>query len=162
MHFTRNPISLLLAPLACLLLPSCVDTVGQPSTQPPPSAGNDGLYDPGYGPFNEGGDYLEHEADAPAYQRRQPSVIGSATPPSGYPTSNPPVYTAPKAPVYSAPVASTPPTPRPTPTYRSHTVKKGENLYRISLRYGTTVSAIQRANGITGTTIHPGQSLRIP
>lgn len=44
----------------------------------------------------------------------------------------------------------------------THTVAKGENLYRISLRYGTTVSAIQNANGLGSTTIFPGQVIRIP
>ncbi len=44
----------------------------------------------------------------------------------------------------------------------SHTVAKGENLYRISLKYGTTVGALQSANGLSSDTIHPGQVLRIP
>lgn len=44
----------------------------------------------------------------------------------------------------------------------SHTVAKGENLYRISLKYGTSVSAIQNANGLTSATIFPGQVLQIP
>ena len=44
----------------------------------------------------------------------------------------------------------------------THTVAKGENLYRISLRYGTTVSAIQSANGMSNVTIYPGQVLQIP
>ncbi|MDF1753417.1 MAG: LysM peptidoglycan-binding domain-containing protein [Verrucomicrobiales bacterium] len=44
----------------------------------------------------------------------------------------------------------------------THTVASGENLYRISLKYGTTVSAIQNANGLGNTTIHPGQVLQIP
>lgn len=44
----------------------------------------------------------------------------------------------------------------------SHTVAKGENLYRISLKYGTTVSAIQSANGLGSTTIYPGQVIQIP
>ncbi len=44
----------------------------------------------------------------------------------------------------------------------THTVAKGENLYRISLRYGTSVSALQQANGLNDTTIYPGQVLTIP
>lgn len=44
----------------------------------------------------------------------------------------------------------------------SHVVAAGENLYRISLRYGTSVSAIQAANGMSDTTIYPGQKLIIP
>ena len=30
-----------------------------------------------------------------------------------------------------------------------HTVQDGENLYRIARKYGTSVQAIQQANGIT-------------
>ena len=44
----------------------------------------------------------------------------------------------------------------------THTVATGENLYRISLRYGTTVRAIQEANGLNSDTIYAGQSLIIP
>lgn len=43
-----------------------------------------------------------------------------------------------------------------------HVVQPGENLFRISLRYGTTVSALMSANGLVGTTIYTGQRLIIP
>jgi len=43
-----------------------------------------------------------------------------------------------------------------------HVVRAGENLFRISLRYGTTVNAIMRANSLTSTTIYVGQRLVIP
>jgi LysM repeat protein len=44
-----------------------------------------------------------------------------------------------------------------------HTVQPGENLFRISLRYGTTIDAIMAANGLTDSrTIHVGQRLVIP
>jgi len=44
----------------------------------------------------------------------------------------------------------------------SHEVAQGDTLYNISKRYGTTVAAIQDANGLSGTNISLGQSLRIP
>jgi len=45
----------------------------------------------------------------------------------------------------------------------THTVQAGENLYRISLRYGTTVTAISQANGITNPNmVYVGQVLIIP
>jgi LysM repeat protein len=44
----------------------------------------------------------------------------------------------------------------------SHTVANGENLYRISLKHGTSVAAIKSANGLTSDTIRAGQVLRIP
>lgn len=46
---------------------------------------------------------------------------------------------------------------------RTHVVQAGENLFRIALRYGTTVEAIAVANGISNVhLIYAGQSLRIP
>jgi N-acetylmuramoyl-L-alanine amidase len=48
------------------------------------------------------------------------------------------------------------------PSSRYHVVKKGDTLYGLSRRYGTSVSAIQRANGLRGSTIGIGKKLRIP
>lgn len=51
----------------------------------------------------------------------------------------------------------------PTPSGKIHIVQAGENLYRISLRYGTTPWAIAVANGLSNTHyIYVGQRLRIP
>ncbi|MBL7182985.1 MAG: LysM peptidoglycan-binding domain-containing protein [Anaerolineae bacterium] len=55
-----------------------------------------------------------------------------------------------------------PPTPIPESQYTIHVVQRGENLYRISLRYSTTVEAIMAANGLTSHNIYVGQQLRIP
>ncbi|OAV46143.1 LysM peptidoglycan-binding domain-containing protein [Lewinella sp. 4G2] len=49
----------------------------------------------------------------------------------------------------------------PTVTTQDHRVVKGETLYGISRKYGTTADAIQRINGMSGTTIYPGQVLKI-
>ncbi len=43
-----------------------------------------------------------------------------------------------------------------------HVVQAGENLFRIALRYGTTVDAIVAANGLSGHTVYVGQELVIP
>jgi LysM repeat protein len=43
-----------------------------------------------------------------------------------------------------------------------HIVQPGENLFRISLRYGVTVQAIQAANGLNSYIIYVGQALVIP
>ncbi|MGE5552127.1 MAG: LysM peptidoglycan-binding domain-containing protein [Bacteroidota bacterium] len=42
------------------------------------------------------------------------------------------------------------------------TVKAGETLYILATRYGTTVSALRQANGLSSDTIYPGQTLIIP
>lgn len=44
----------------------------------------------------------------------------------------------------------------------TYIVKAGDNLFRISLKYNTTVAAIQTANGLTSTYIYVGQVLIIP
>ena len=54
------------------------------------------------------------------------------------------------------------------PTYTApssksvHTVAKGDTLYSISRNYGTTVAALQQANGINGSLIRIGEKIMIP
>ncbi len=55
-----------------------------------------------------------------------------------------------------------PTTPTPQPQYIIHVVQPGEWLYQIARIYGTTAQAIMTANGLTSSTIYPGQRLRIP
>ncbi len=43
-----------------------------------------------------------------------------------------------------------------------HVVRRGETLYSIARRYGTTVGAIMRANNLRSYTIYVGQQLTIP
>lgn len=53
--------------------------------------------------------------------------------------------------------------PEPAQQVRSHTVQAGETLFRIAKRYGVSVEALQRANGIADpTTLRIGQQLAIP
>lgn len=50
-----------------------------------------------------------------------------------------------------------------SPGERTHTVRKGDNLYRIGLRYGVPAGRIARLNGIRDvTSISVGSRLRIP
>lgn len=50
-----------------------------------------------------------------------------------------------------------------TPQQTTHVVQPGENLYRISLKYGVTVQAIAQANSIANPNlIFVGQNLSIP
>jgi len=58
-------------------------------------------------------------------------------------------------------------TPTPPPTQcasgKTHTVQFGENLYRISLRYGTSVQAIATANNISNpNVVFAGRVLCLP
>lgn len=60
------------------------------------------------------------------------------------------------------------PAPKPVsqaparPKTVTHRVAKGESLYKIANRYGTTIDAIKKANNLTNDKIQPGQRLTIP
>ena len=43
----------------------------------------------------------------------------------------------------------------------THTVRRGDSLTRIARYYGTSVTALKRANGLRRDIIHPGQVLRL-
>jgi membrane-bound lytic murein transglycosylase D len=43
-----------------------------------------------------------------------------------------------------------------------HKVKRGENIGLLAKKYHTSVSAIRRANNMTGSKIYPGKRLKIP
>jgi membrane-bound lytic murein transglycosylase D len=60
-------------------------------------------------------------------------------------------------------------TPRPSPTVATsgkarsltHTVRRGDSLWKLASRYGTTVDRIKRDNSLRGDRLYVGQSLRI-
>ena len=55
------------------------------------------------------------------------------------------------------------PTPVPTPEPEVYVVKKGDTIYKIAKRYGTTMQAIILANNLRNPDlIYPGQILLIP
>ncbi len=69
--------------------------------------------------------------------------------------------------IYLPPLAIASPTPYtyrcgPPPGWRIVTVRPGETLYALSLRYGVTIEAIRNANCIMGITIYAGQALYLP
>jgi murein DD-endopeptidase MepM/ murein hydrolase activator NlpD len=80
-----------------------------------------------------------------------------------------PIYEEPY-PMYPIPSVKKPKPTRPTAKAKktvksstvTHTVKFGENLYRIALHYGVSQTAIKSANGLKSNTLKVGQKLRIP
>ncbi|MGJ8696063.1 MAG: LysM peptidoglycan-binding domain-containing protein [Verrucomicrobiaceae bacterium] len=136
-------------------------------------------YNPDIGPFDADGNYVEAWADNPPSKnssRRvsnaQPEVRKTTTPPvvavrkpepkpilASRPVSKPTPKPTPK------PVAKPKPKPKPVvvkPKSIRHTVTKGDTLYGLSRKYGTTVSKIQKANGISGSNIRTGSTILIP
>ncbi|GHC50144.1 LysM peptidoglycan-binding domain-containing protein [Roseibacillus persicicus] len=79
-----------------------------------------------------------------------------------------------RAVVKPAPTPVGKPAPKPAPKPKAvvmkpkkpapvrHVVKSSDTLYSLSRKYGTTVSSIQRANGLKGNTIITGSTLLIP
>jgi murein DD-endopeptidase MepM/ murein hydrolase activator NlpD len=60
-------------------------------------------------------------------------------------------------------IPSASPTPEPTTREQVHVVQRGETLYRIAQRYGTTVQALVAANNLANPNlIHWGQKLILP
>ncbi|KGK90592.1 hypothetical protein DP73_07095 [Desulfosporosinus sp. HMP52] len=56
-----------------------------------------------------------------------------------------------------------PPMPTPTPSNEVYVVKKGDSVWKIAQRYGTTMQAIILANDLRNPDlIYPGQILIIP
>jgi LysM repeat protein len=85
----------------------------------------------------------------------QPTAVGTPVPGISMPTSAP-AATPESTP---APAATAPPD-----SGRVHVVGQGDNLYRISQQYGTTIEAIMEANNITDRShiLHIGDRLNIP
>jgi len=97
-------------------------------------------------------------------EETQTNVTPTATPVPPTPTASPPPTTVPITAVPTYTPTPAPPAQTPVPTGQvEHTVQPGENLFRIALRYGTTVQAIANANGIANPAmIYVGQVLAVP
>ncbi|MCU0512900.1 MAG: LysM peptidoglycan-binding domain-containing protein [Anaerolineae bacterium] len=87
----------------------------------------------------------------------------TATPTTAAPTATRPAATATSAPgTTPAPVTATV-TPTPAPGTQTYTVVTGDTLFRIAVRFGTTVNALAQANNLSNPNrIFAGQRLIIP
>jgi LysM repeat protein len=164
----KPPIRLYFSCATLLLLGACANRNQY--------AGNDPY---GTGPFDSEGNYREDWADDPTKWRRPgsrqkpvddlPVVAANERPPANA-TPLPPSRSATSSTTASRPAQTTvkpkpvavKPKPKPQPSYVRYTVRKGDTLSAIASRNGSTVSGIQRASGISGTLIRPGQVLKVP
>ncbi len=94
-------------------------------------------------------------------------AVSSPSSPLTTATPTPPPATTTVTPALPAP--ATTPTPTGTPAtpaaegeWHYYTVKRGDTLYSIARRFGTTVEDLLRLNGMTDATIYPGQQLKVP
>lgn len=102
------------------------------------------------------------------------TIVYTTSPPMNYDTYN----STPVSPIYPVPntvkkTVAKPKVARKSSTskkstavsssnYLTHVVQRGENLYRIGLRYGVSQSTIKSANGLKSSALQVGQKLRIP
>jgi LysM repeat protein len=99
-------------------------------------------------------------APAPSYGAAQPEAYGTQQP-----APQQPYYTQPQQQEIPQPESvvyaqANPQAPAQVTTL-NHTVAKGETLYSVSRKYGTTVDAIKGANRLNSNTLFPGQQLAI-
>jgi LysM repeat protein len=125
----------------------------------------------GTGPFDSRGNYVEEWADNPSRWNARSVPKPDAKPPAQVASNDTPPVVAPRPTPSSTTTVSNPkpkpkpvvkPKPKPKPRTTVHSVRKGDTLYGLAKKYGTTVGKIQRANGISGSTIRIGQKLKIP
>ena len=100
---------------------------------------------------------------APPETRTAAEGPAPAPPAPGTPAPAPePAATPPVAePAAAPPHAARPATPVPEARPRTHTVKSGETLFAISVRYGLDLNGLRKWNKIKGNKIQPGQKLRL-
>jgi len=113
---------------------------------------------------------------APAINQGDPYGVPAAQPVGAYDPINPPYQPVgpinpsatpvPAANPYGTPtpvpVAPSLPAPSPELNGNVYTIQKGDSLWGLSRKFGTSVEAIQEANGLTGNTIIDGRTLVIP
>jgi len=134
-------------------LPAVILCLQVGCTPPPPKIVKNDI-GPGIGPFDSRGNYREDWADDPSKWRRPSTAVASNDAP-------PPRTSSPSSSQSSQSTRPTQPS-QPKPTVTRHTVKRGDTLSHIARRYSSSVTAIRRAHGISGSLIYPGQKLIIP
>lgn len=158
----------LVVSLVALGLASCKNAGNSISSDPYATNAVDG--GGGYNPYtNAPGGVASNTPAPPTYPQaptyQQPSYD---PPPAPAPAPEPDPYayqapkTTPKTTPKKTPSSSAKKKPKASSSSKRYTVKKGDNLYGVARKYGTTVSKLKSANGLSGDLIRIGQVLKIP
>jgi LysM repeat protein len=91
----------------------------------------------------------------------RPAASAPAATEGSAPTDAPSLPAPTVTPVASV-AASPPPSATPVPPYTTYKVRSNDTLYDLALKFHTTVKAIISLNGLTSTSLHIGQVLKIP
>ena len=156
----------------CLLAAAAIAglTACQSSSDPAdPYATNAVGADGGYNPYPGQSGYVSNSAPSPSPSYQQPSY---QTPPDAVPEPppepDPYAYSAPKTSSSSSSGSSTSSsapkkktTSSSSSTSSRYTVVKGDTLYGIARKKGTTVAKIKAASGLSSDLIRPGQVLKL-
>ncbi|MDD5706252.1 MAG: LysM peptidoglycan-binding domain-containing protein, partial [Kiritimatiellae bacterium] len=87
------------------------------------------------------------------------------TPAAVVPPAPAPAPVAPAAPAVApapAPAAPVPAAPAGGVNYQTHTVKAGEDVYAVAIRWGVSPTDIKALNNLTGSELTEGTVLKIP
>lgn len=90
-----------------------------------------------------------------------PSLTPTQTGPTPSDAPSPLVTPSPTPELSPTPIPTTAPTPASS-VATTYTVKSGDTLYDIGIKFGVSVKAIKTLNALTSNTLHVGQVLKIP
>lgn len=85
-----------------------------------------------------------------------------AVAPAGDATLTPPPATPVDAGAVVAPAVPAAAVPAAPAATQTHTVREGEDLYAIAIRWGVSPTELKNLNGLTSNEVKPGQVLKIP
>lgn len=157
-------LRLVLCGIAAFAFVSCKSTNSQSDDPYATNYGGDG----GYNPYPSQPGYASSEPaypQTPAYQQpayQTPPETAVAPQPDPYAYSKPPQSEPAAAKKTASSSTGGSAKKKAVSSAKRYSVKKGDTLYAIARRNGTSVSKLKAANGLSSDLIRPGQSLKIP